>query len=49
VVPNLLSIWRVPAGGGEETKVLDSVHVGAQWTVGQRGIYFFSSPDNSDE
>jgi hypothetical protein len=43
--PNALSVWKVPAGGGEEVKVLDSVHTLGEWTVGQRGIYFFSSPD----
>jgi Tol biopolymer transport system component len=43
--PNSMSVWRVPVGGGEEVKVLDSVHVLGQWMVGQRGIYFFSVPD----
>ena len=43
--PNSMSVWRVPVGGGEEVKVLDSVHVLGQWMVGQRGIYFFSEPD----
>jgi hypothetical protein len=42
---NSLSVWRVPVGGGEEVKVIDSVHVRGQWMVGQRGIYFFSEPD----
>jgi Tol biopolymer transport system component/DNA-binding winged helix-turn-helix (wHTH) protein len=43
--PNSLSVWRVPVGGGEEVKVIDSVHVLGQWMVGQRGIYFFSVAD----
>jgi Tol biopolymer transport system component len=43
--PFALSIWRMPVGGGEESKVLDSVHPNASWTVRQEGIYFFTSPD----
>jgi Tol biopolymer transport system component len=43
--PNNVSVWRVPAAGGQEVKVLDSVHTAGQWTVGQRGIYFFTKPD----
>jgi hypothetical protein len=39
-----VSVWRVPAAGGQEVKVLDSVHTEGQWTVGQRGIYFFTMP-----
>jgi Tol biopolymer transport system component len=36
------SVWRMPVEGGEETKVLDSVHCSAGWTVWQQGIYFFT-------
>jgi Tol biopolymer transport system component len=43
--PNEVSLWRVPASGGEEVKVLDVVHREGQWTVGRLGIYFFSLPD----
>jgi Tol biopolymer transport system component len=43
--PNVVSVWRVPVDGGEEVKVLDSVHIQGQWTVGKRGIYFLSTPD----
>ena len=39
------SVWRIPLEGGEETKVLDSVHPGALWTVRQEGIYYFRPPD----
>jgi hypothetical protein len=35
----------VPAGGGEEVKVLDSTHPEAGWAVGKQGIYFFTPPD----
>jgi hypothetical protein len=38
-------VWRVPAGGGEEVKVLDSTHLYAEWTVGKQGIYFFTPPN----
>ena len=33
-------VWRVPVGGGEETRVLDSVG-GRNWTVNSKGIYYF--------
>ena len=39
------SVWRVPAEGGEKTKVLDAVHPLALWTMGKEGIYFFTVPD----
>jgi hypothetical protein len=32
-------LWTVPAGGGEEVRVLDSVRLG-HWTVTEKGIYF---------
>ena len=35
----------MPVGGGEETKVLDSVHFTGLWTVGKEAIYFFTQPD----
>jgi Tol biopolymer transport system component len=35
-------LWSVPAVGGEEHKVLDSV-MGRNWTVAQNGIYYFDS------
>jgi TolB protein len=41
------SIWRVPVAGGEGTQVLDGVATsGMQWTVAERGVYFFSKPDD---
>jgi hypothetical protein len=43
--PRPLSIWRIPAEGGQETKIIDSVSTGGQWTVGPDGIYFFTTPD----
>ena len=43
----LTSIWRIPVGGGEETKVLDSV-LGYAFAVGDKGIYFVAPhPDGS--
>ena len=43
--PGTLSVWRIPADGGEETKILEGVSTGGQWTVGTDGIYFFTTPD----
>ena len=36
----------MPVGGGEETKVLDSVHFAGHWAVGEQGIYFFGPEDD---
>jgi Tol biopolymer transport system component len=33
-------VWRVPVGGGEERRLLDSVG-GRNWTVTKNGIYYF--------
>jgi Tol biopolymer transport system component/DNA-binding winged helix-turn-helix (wHTH) protein len=41
---NTTSVWRVPAGGGEETKVLDSVRP-FDFAVVEDGIYFASPTD----
>jgi Tol biopolymer transport system component len=43
--PKSYSEWRMPVGGGEETKVLDSVHRAGHWAFGGQGIYFFAKPD----
>jgi Tol biopolymer transport system component len=43
--PGPLSIWRTPVEGGEETKIIEGVSTGGQWTVGADGIYFFTTPD----
>jgi Tol biopolymer transport system component/predicted Ser/Thr protein kinase len=43
--PISCSVWRMPVGAGEETKVLDSVHCEGQWAVGRQGIYFFAKTD----
>jgi hypothetical protein len=39
----------MPVGGGEETKVLDSVHRDGRWVVGEHGIYFFAKPDKKGQ
>jgi Tol biopolymer transport system component len=44
--PYPLSVWKLPLESGEETKVLDSVHPLALWTLRQEGIYFFTAPDD---
>ena len=43
--PEQCSAWKMPAGGGEETRVLDSVHCDGFWEVGEQGIYYFAKPD----
>jgi hypothetical protein len=45
--PPLKGIWRVPAGGGEETSVTDDGSQG-RWAVGGRGIYYLKRPDEVD-
>jgi Tol biopolymer transport system component len=40
-----VSVWRIPVNGGDEAKVVDSVHPKGKWTVGDTGIYFFTAPD----
>jgi Tol biopolymer transport system component len=42
-------VWRTPVGGGEETKVLDSVHCGGLCAVVEQGIYFFAKPDEKGQ
>ena len=43
--PGQTSIWRVPVGGGDETKVVESA-LGQVFTVAEKGIYFVTL--NSD-
>jgi hypothetical protein len=35
----------MPVERGEETKVLESVHPGALWSVRQEHIYYYTAPD----
>ena len=44
--PEKCSVWRMPVGGGEETRVLERVHVAGHWVVGEQGIYFFGPEDD---
>jgi Tol biopolymer transport system component len=44
--PLPLSVWKMPVESGQETKVLDSVNPDTLWTVGSKGIYFFSAADD---
>ncbi len=43
--PSHFSIWKIPVEGGEEIKVLDSVDFDGGWSVWEKGIYFFTMPD----
>jgi serine/threonine protein kinase len=45
--PEAVSVWRVTLDGSQETKILDSVDSGGEWTVGKDGIYFFRTPDKA--
>jgi len=39
------SVWRMPVGGGEEARVITSVHPPGGHRVREQGIYFFRAPD----
>ena len=43
--PRELSVWRIPVEGGEETKIIDGVSPGGQWSLGPNGIFYFATPD----
>ena len=43
--PDAVSVWRAAVDGNQETKVFDSMHNEAGWTVRKEGIYFFRTPD----
>ena len=40
-----IAVWRISADGGDEEKIIDSVHPEGKWTVGRTGLYFFTPPD----
>jgi Tol biopolymer transport system component len=45
--PGQTSVWRVPVGGGDETKVLESA-LGQAFAVADKGIYFVTpNPDGA--
>jgi serine/threonine protein kinase len=43
--PEKCSVWSVPADGGEETEVIDSLQCDGGWHVAELGIYFFAVPE----
>jgi Tol biopolymer transport system component len=47
---NAAGLWRAPAGGGEETPVLESLRAGysAYWAVNDNGIYYLEREDAPD-
>jgi len=47
--PNWCSVWRMPAGGGEETRVLDSTMPETPYAVAEHGIYFFRNSDKKGQ
>ena len=36
--PNKFSVWRVSVDGGEQKKIVDSVHPNGLWTLSEKGI-----------
>jgi Tol biopolymer transport system component/DNA-binding winged helix-turn-helix (wHTH) protein len=36
------SIWRIPIGGGEETKIADGLSYSTNFVVAERGLYFLA-------
>lgn len=40
-------IWRVPAAGGEEEKVVGDVIFGLSYTVAKSGLYYIAGPDHA--
>ena len=42
------SLWKMPAEGGEETKVVDGVVI-ANFAVTARGLYYITQPDLRSE
>ena len=43
--PSQCSVWRMPAAGGEEARLIEPVDCDGQWTVGKQGVYFCSTGD----
>jgi len=43
------SIWRIPVGGGEETKVVDGLSYSINFVVADRGLYFLAVGDASSK
>jgi hypothetical protein len=40
--PNQCSVWRMPTGGGRETRILESTDCLSPFAIGQQGIYFLT-------
>lgn len=47
--PSHYSVWKIPVEGGEEIKVLDSVDCSGGWSVWEKGICFFTIPDQNGQ
>jgi Tol biopolymer transport system component/predicted Ser/Thr protein kinase len=43
--PDQCSVWRMPTGGGEETRVVDSTSCYSPYRAVERGIYFVTPSD----
>jgi Tol biopolymer transport system component len=44
--PKRCSVWRLPAAGGPETRVLDDVYCYGGWAVAKSGIYYVRLRDS---
>jgi hypothetical protein len=40
-----VEVWKVPIGGGEETRVLDSIMAPGTFATADAGVYFIAPPD----
>jgi len=45
--PDAVTVWRSALDGSREEKILDSVDSFGEWTVGNKGLYFFRPPDKT--
>ena len=47
--PTSCSVWRIPVGGGEETRILASTACGLPYAPREQGIYFFAKADEKGQ
>ena len=43
--PQAVAVWRALPDGSQEVKVLDSIDISGEWTVGKEGMYFSRTPN----
>jgi Tol biopolymer transport system component len=47
--PTSCSVWRIPVGGGEESRMLDSTTCDFPYALREQGIYFFAKADEKGQ